>query len=86
VSFARADGRAHRRRPFRLRLPVPLILIWLLLAPIALLLSPVLLVACLILRLNPFTAAAVLIALAVALSGTRIEVESPGARVDIRLF
>ena len=69
-----------------LRLWLPLFLLWILVAPFALLLSPLLLIGMAYLRLNPFRASAALFGLLCAFAGTRIEVESPGASVNIRIF
>ena len=67
------------RRPIRLW--IPLILIWILLAPLVVLLAPFALVAALAVGLRPFSVAAALIGRFAALSDTRVEVEAPGARV-----
>jgi hypothetical protein len=67
----------------RIRLWLPLFLIWLLLLPLVLVLLPLAAVACLVLRLNPFTAIGTVFSVLAALSGTRVEVERPGAMVFI---
>jgi hypothetical protein len=49
----------HSGESWRFRLWLPLLLIWLLLAPLLLLLSPFLVVALLVLQVNPFRGVAV---------------------------
>jgi hypothetical protein len=73
---------ASRRRSVQVRAPLSL-LVWLLLVPLAVLVSPLVFVVSLFWRLNPFTAVAVLFGLTVALGGVRIDVETPGARVKL---
>ncbi|MGA8259282.1 MAG: hypothetical protein WB783_03630 [Arenicellales bacterium] len=68
------------------RLWVPLFLVWLLLAPLVLVLLPVAFVACLIARINPFRAFAAIWSCFVALRGTRIEVDTSGKSVLIHVF
>ena len=70
----------------RIRLWLPLFLVWLLLVVLGLVLSPLILIACLIARLNPFTAIWSLIRVFVAMSGTDIEVESAEANVLVRVI
>jgi hypothetical protein len=81
----------HRSEPLgRLRrdlyLWLPLFLLWLLLLPFALLAAPFLLLALLILGRNPFAVFAALFDLLSAVTGTRIEITSPDARVFIRVL
>ena len=73
---------ASRPRSVQVRLPLS-ILVWLLLVPLAVIVSPIVFVVSLFWRLNPFTAVAVLFALVIALGGVRIDVESPGVRVKL---
>ena len=85
---AEADGdrqRAQRRGhgPCRCSLPLS-ILVWPAL-PLAVIVSPIVLVAGLFWRLNHFTAVAVLFGLVIALGGVLIDVESPGVRVKLFL-
>jgi len=63
----------------------PLFLVWMLLLPLAILLSPLLIVMCLAMRLNPVRAAGALAGVLCGLSGARVEVESPGATVLVRI-
>lgn len=64
-----------------IRLWIPLILIWILVAPLVLLLIPFALVAALVIGINPFNAIASLAAIFTALSDTCVEVDTPDARV-----
>lgn len=82
AAFARRRG--PRRRVVRLWLPM--ILVWLLLAPIALLLSPLLILVRAAGRRDVFRLSGALVDLLAALSGTRIEVESPDALIFIRIL
>jgi hypothetical protein len=84
MMIAAIDVRSRGSKPVRLWLPM--FLIWLAIVPIALILSPLILLALAVCRLNPFTAAAALISLVIALSGTRVEVDTPDAKVNIRLI
>ena len=74
---------SHPRGAFRLW--APLFLLWLVLAPVALILAPVALVACAIKGISPWRAAAAIAALLCALSGTHVQVDSPGAQVLVRI-
>jgi hypothetical protein len=70
----------------RIRLWLPLFLVWLLLVVLGLLLSPLILIACLIARLNPFRAIWRLVSVFVAMAGTHIEVQSPDANILVRVI
>ena len=72
--------RGKQSRTFRLWLPV--VLVWFLLMPMALLLSPVILVVCLACRVNPFRGISVLWQILSALSHTEVEVDRAGAGVS----
>jgi hypothetical protein len=74
------------RRGRRIRLWLPLFLVWLLLAVLGLLLSPLILIGCLIARLNPFATLWNLIGVFVALAGVNIEITSPDAAVLVRVI
>jgi hypothetical protein len=69
----------------RFRLWLPLFLVWLLLLILAVLLSPLILIALLIARLNPFTTVWALIRVVAALSGAHVEVKAPDANVLVRV-
>ncbi len=68
-----------------LRLWIPLFLVWLLLLPLVLLLSPLFFMACSLGRLNPFRALSVAWQVLGALSGTHIELASSGTSIGIRI-
>jgi uncharacterized membrane protein YccC len=63
----------------------PLFLIWPLLALLILCLSPLIVLACLIARQNPWRAGTAAVAVICALSGVHVQVESPGAEVLVRI-
>lgn len=69
----------------RIRLWLPLFLVWLLLVVLGLLLSPLILIGCLIARLNPFAVIWSLVRVFVALAGVNIEITSPDANVLVRV-
>jgi hypothetical protein len=71
-------------RPIRLWLP--LFLVWLLLVILSVLLSPLIIVACLIARMNPITTVWRLCRVFWALAGTHIEVRAPDAVVLVRVI
>jgi hypothetical protein len=70
----------------RIRLWLPLFLVWLLLVVLGLVLSPLILIACLIARLNPFQTVWRLVGVFVAMAGTHIEVQSPDAVILVRVI
>lgn len=77
-------GAGARRTSIRLWLPLtPL---WIIFAPFALLLAPILAFLPATRGVNPFRAAFALGAALLALSGTVIDVDAPDARVRIRIF
>jgi hypothetical protein len=76
----------YERRPRNIRLWLPLFLIWLVLLPFALLLAPFLLLALAVMGRRPVAIVAGVLGLLAALSGTRIEVNSPQASVFIHVF
>ena len=67
----------------RLRLWLPLILLWIVLAPLAVLLIPVVAVGALVVRLNPVKTLGGFWRVFCALSGVRVEVKSRHAAVFI---
>ena len=73
-----------RRRGFRLWLP--LFLIWLLLAPLILIMLPVFFVVCLVSRINPFRAIAAIWCFLSALSGTHIEIDTAKDTVLVHIY
>ena len=76
--------RNQESRTFRLW--VPLVLVWLLLLPLAILLSPFIFIACLVCRVNPFRGVAVLWQILNALTNTNIEVEHRSAGMSFHIL
>lgn len=76
--------RNQQSRTFRLW--VPLFLVWLLLLPLAVLLSPFIFVACLICRVNPFRGVAVMWQILNALTDTELEVEHRSAGMSFHIL
>jgi len=68
------------------RLWVPLFLIWLLLLPLAILVSPFIFIACLICRANPFRGVAVIWEIVNALGNTELEVENRSAGMSFHIL
>jgi hypothetical protein len=73
-------------RPVAIRFWLPVILLWIILAPFLILLSPLLILGLAMVGLNPFRALAGLLGLMAALGGTHIEVETPDAHINIHLI
>jgi hypothetical protein len=82
IPYCPADQVAVRPRR-RFRLWIPLLLVWGLLLPFVLLLAPLVFVACLFVKVNPFRGVAVYWQLFNSFRGLRVEVEDPGARIRI---
>jgi uncharacterized membrane protein len=76
--------RNQESRTFRLW--IPLVLFWLLLLPLAILLSPFILIACLVCRANPLRAMAVAWQIASALNDTQFEVEHRSAGMSFHIL
>jgi len=76
--------RNQESRTFRVW--IPLFLIWLLLLPLAILLSPFIFIACLICRVNPFRGVAVMWQILNALTDTNIEVEQRSAGMSFHIL
>ena len=76
--------RNQESRTFRLW--IPLFLIWLLLLPLAVLLSPFVFIACLVCRVNPFRGVAVIWQILTAITDTNIEVEHRSAGVSFHIL
>jgi uncharacterized membrane protein len=79
VSLRNQDSRTFR-------LWIPLFLIWLLLLPLAVLLSPFVFIACLFCRVNPLRGVAVMWQILNALTDTNIEVEHRSAGVSFHII
>jgi len=80
--YSLADATAMKPRR-RLHLWIPLLLVWVLLLPFILLLAPLVFVACLIAKIDPFQGVSVYWQVFNGLRGLRVEVEDPGARIRI---
>ncbi|HYM77499.1 MAG TPA: hypothetical protein VE377_16125 [Candidatus Dormibacteraeota bacterium] len=76
--------RNQESRTFRLW--IPLFLIWLVLLPLAVLLSPLIFVACLFCRVNPFRGVAWMWQILNALTDTNIEVEHRSAGMSFHIL
>lgn len=76
--------RNEESRTFRLW--VPLFLIWLLLLPLAVVLSPFIFVACLFCRVNPFRGVAVIWQILNALADTDLQVEHRTAGMSFHIL
>jgi len=76
--------RNHQSRTFRLWIPI--ILIWLLLLPLGVLLSPFIFIASIACRVNPFRVVAVLWQILVGLVDTQVEVEQRSAGFSFHIL
>jgi hypothetical protein len=81
---AMVSVRGKESRTFRLW--VPLFLVWLLLMPLAIVLSPVIFILCLVCRVNPFRGFATVWQLLCALSHTECEVEHGSAGMSFYIL
>jgi hypothetical protein len=76
--------RNQESRTFRLW--IPLVLIWLLLLPLGILLSPFIFIACLVCRVNPLRGVAVMWQIVNALTDTQFEVEHRSAGMSFHIL
>lgn len=76
--------RNQESRTFRLW--IPLFLIWLLLLPLVVLLSPFIFIACLFCRVNPFRGVAVIWQILSALADLDVQVEHPAAGMSFHIL
>lgn len=76
--------RNQESRTFRLW--IPLFLVWIVLLPLALLLSPFIFIACLVCRVNPFRGVALLWQILNALADTQLEVEHRSAGMSFHIL
>jgi len=76
--------RNQESRTFRLW--VPLFLIWLLLLPLAILLSPFIFIACLFCRVNPLRGVAAIWQILTALADTDVQVEHRSAGMSFHIL
>jgi len=65
---------------------IPIFLIWLLLLPLAVLLSPFMFLTCLVCRVNPFRGVAVMWQILTALGDTDVEVEHRSAGMSFHIL
>ncbi|MFI4975743.1 MAG: hypothetical protein ACHP84_14480 [Caulobacterales bacterium] len=79
----RAEDRPQRAT---IRLWLPVLLIWLILVPVAVICLPLILAAGLIYRVSPWMAMERISDLLFALGGTQIEIENPGALMRIKFL
>lgn len=68
------------------RLWIPLFLVWILLLPVAVLFSPLILVACLVCRVNPLRAFGLIWQIVTALGDTRFELEHRAAGMSFHIL
>jgi hypothetical protein len=68
------------------RLWIPLFLMWLLLVPLGILLSPFIFIGFLVCRVNPFRGVAVLWQILTALADTKLEVEHRSAGLSFHIL
>jgi hypothetical protein len=73
------------REPFQLWLPVPLVIVWLLLLPFAIVLLPLFVIACLAVRMRPLRTLAVLWGVFSALNDLDVALVHRDASIHIRL-
>ncbi|MGV8839087.1 MAG: hypothetical protein ACWA6X_02160 [Bauldia sp.] len=79
-----ADLRVETDRR-RFRLWLPLFLVWLLLLPLFVLVLPFAVIACIVVRIDPFRALGLLFAVLAAVSGTEIAVQRRRTLIFIRI-
>jgi hypothetical protein len=68
------------------RLSIPFLLLWIVLAPLLVLLVPVLFIACIWVRIEPFRAIGTLFQILAALRGTQVEVQNENVSVLLNIF
>jgi uncharacterized membrane protein len=76
----------HNQKSRTFRLWVPLFRVWLLMLPLAVLLSPFVFVACLVCRVNPFRGVAVVWQILNGLTDTQLEVEQRSAGMSFHIL
>ena len=76
--------RNQQSRTFRLW--IPLFLVWLLLLPLAILLSPFIFITCLVCRVNPWRGVVLLWQILTALADTNVEVEHRSAGMSFHIL
>jgi hypothetical protein len=78
--------RPTRRKPFTLRLWLPLTPLWILLAPFALIAAPLLTLVPATRTIAPYRAAFAIGRVLLSLSGTVVDINSPSTVLHIRIF
>jgi hypothetical protein len=68
------------------RLSIPFVLLWLVLAPLLVLLLPVLFIACICVRVDPFQAIGTLFQILAGLRGTQVEVVNDSISMLVNIF
>ncbi len=68
------------------RLSIPFFLLWIVLAPLLVLLVPVLFIGCICVRVDPFRAIGALFQILAALRGTHVQVINDSASVLVNIF
>jgi hypothetical protein len=68
------------------RLSIPFLLLWALMLPLLVLVLPVMFVAAICMRLNPFMVTGTLLRVLAALRGTQVEVVNDSASVLVNIF
>jgi hypothetical protein len=68
------------------RLSIPFLLLWILLAPVFVLLVPVIFIACICVRVDPFRAIGAIFQILAALRGTHVEVVNDNVSVLVNIF
>ena len=76
----------RNRESHTFRLWIPLFLMWLLLVPLGILLSPFIFIGFLVCRVNPFRGVAVLWQILTALADTKLEVEHRSAGLSFHIM
>ncbi|HTW32106.1 MAG TPA: hypothetical protein VMD76_10525 [Candidatus Sulfotelmatobacter sp.] len=76
--------RDQQSRTFRLW--IPLVLVWILLLPLGIVLSPFIFIACLVCRVNPFRGVALMWQILNALTDTKLEVEHRSAGMSFHIL
>ena len=85
VATVNVQVRRGERQRLRLWLPVPIVIVWLLLLPVAIVLLPVFVAACLAVRLRPLRTLSVLWGVLSALGGTEIALQHGESAIHVHL-
>jgi hypothetical protein len=82
----RLDNSSGESKIHGFRLAIPFLVLWILLLLLLLLAIPVLFIACLCVRVNPFRAMSVLFQILAAVKGTHVEVVNDRFSVLLNVF